>query len=168
MKCYFYILVLILFLFTACNEEEQETETPLSSNVTEQTGCKNFTGNIRDSSEITSSMSCIEYSYDDSEMCLSLSHINAGFNCCPGELYCEVSMNSDTILVQEFETEAACDCHCLFDMEMEVNRVKSGNYYLKIEEPYAHGQASLEFEINLSTSPTGSYCVERTDPPWGH
>jgi hypothetical protein len=168
MKWYVYILIVLPLLLSACNEEAEETETTLNANVTEQNGCKSYNGNIKDSSEITSSMSCIEYNYDESEMCLSLSHINAGFNCCPGELYCEVNMHSDTILVQEFETEALCDCHCLFDMEIEVYRVKAENYYLKIEEPYAHSQTSLEFEINLSTSSTGSYCVERTDYPWGY
>ena len=158
----------LLFLLMQMSCNESETIPELSGMLISHSGCKNdlkakdmATGTIADT------LSCIKYSYDPAAGVLSLSHINAGFNCCPGELYCDVSLNSDTIVVEEKEKEAMCDCDCLYDLTIEVNGVQDKKYVIRFIEPYAATSAKLIFEIDLPSAQTGSCCVIRKSYPWG-
>jgi hypothetical protein len=98
---------------------------------------------------------------------LTINHINAGFNCCPGNISCTNIINNDTIVISEKEESALCDCNCLFDLEIEISGLENKKYFLKFEEPYLHNQDELFFELNLSNQTNGTHCVERLQYPWG-
>jgi len=150
------------FLPYSCDKEQENT---LTGNLINHTGCKVFKSYIIPNTPDT--LSCINYSFDPSNNKLTLNHINAGFNCCPGSLYCDIKMINDTIIIQEFEKEALCDCDCLYDLEIELTGVFPKIYYLKFIEPYIGDQEKLFFQLDLEHNNQGSYCVTRKRYPWG-
>jgi len=125
--------------------------------------CKEFT---RAKDEVPTDQDCLEWSYDGSSF-LSLTHINAGFNCCP-ELAPVVTVDEGVITIEEVEVTGACDCNCLFDLYYEILNLTPGEYLIRVVEPYAHPEEDpLEFTVNLLSSPAGVYCVSRNFYPWG-
>lgn len=164
MKVKILATVLALVFFAACkkDKDDKEENSPVNNVVVSNSGCKS---NIIRMDSI-SDQSCIIYSYDESNRKLSLTHMNAAFNCCPGELSCEVTFNTDTIVFTENESKAECNCTCLYDLNIEVNNVAKGAYFLKFNELYVEGMDEIEFAINLLELQEGTYCVTRTNYPW--
>jgi hypothetical protein len=161
---FFLLLILsLIFISQACDNEEEEKKNPDISEVT-NSDCKHFQKVVLDS--ITSSDDCIEYSYDGTSV-LSIKHVNAGFNCCPEKVSADFVIVDDTIKVTEKEKSSLCDCSCLFDLDYTIKNLAPGEYFIKVYEPYAFEGKKLEFEINLQTQTSGSYCVQRDYYPWG-
>ncbi len=118
----------------------------------------------------TSSQDCIEYEYDHDQNILNLTHINAAFNCCPGEITADITLQGNNITITEDESEAACGCDCLFDIEYQITDLPTGVYHIRIIELLIgeDGGEILEFDVNLSSIPAGEYCIERSSYPWGY
>ncbi len=162
-----YILFALFFIaITSCNNDnDNNNTTEISGSLTKHTDCKN---DLK-SNKVTGtpdSLSCVEYSYNSSSGILKLTHINAGFNCCPENLYCTISTSSDTIIIQEYEQAALCRCNCLYDLEIEILGLTTEKYVLKFIEPYAGDSKKIIFEIDLSAAQEGSFCVVRHNYPW--
>jgi hypothetical protein len=147
-------------------DEKKMAPTQIGGSLVNHSSCKSSKSGLI-LNDVPDSISCINYMYDKDSKTLSLSHLNAGFNCCPESLYCKISINADTIMIEEFEKNNACDCNCLFDLDYELSGVEKKSYFLKFTEPYALDQEPLLFEIDLSAQIEGSYCVTRTQYPWG-
>ena len=156
---------ILIFLSYSC-EKNQVNNSDITGKLIKNTDCKTFKSANIDSVD-SDTLSCILYSFDPSVNKLILKHVNAGFNCCPESLYCTVSLNNDTIIIQEFEKESLCRCNCLYDLDIELNGVESKTYYIKIIEPYAINEEKLNFELDLDYSNEGSYCVTRKHYTWG-
>ncbi len=164
------ILLAIIFLFLfSCEKNQNHSSSALKDmdgEVISHSTCKSFkTGSPGEN--ISDTMSCVQYVYIESTKTLKLKHINAGFNCCPDSLYCNVTLNKDTIIVEEHEIHALCNCNCLFDLDIVIKNCPAKMYKIKIIEPYSQNQKSLFHTIDLSANPTGTYCVKRTKYPWG-
>jgi hypothetical protein len=133
----------------------------------------NATGNLVNYSDCkelfsirTSTEDCIEYIYDG-ENVLMLKHINAGFNCCP-EIAVNISINNHTIEIEEIEISGVCKCLCLFDINYEIKELNPGNYTIRVIEPFINeDEEILEFQVDLSSKISGSFCVDRYNYPWG-
>jgi hypothetical protein len=168
MVCKLFIAFFLLFTLCSC---KQESENPKGLNLSVNFLTNNPECNhLKSAGIITStpnSQSCIEYSFDQSTKKLLIKHINAGFNCCPESLWCTVTYRNDSIVIQEFEKHMGCKCNCLYDLEMEVEGVESGNYQLRVIEPYLGTQKPLIFALDLRTQKKGSFCVHRSIYPWG-
>lgn len=159
------LAITFFFILSGCNKTEvQSNNQPVEGKIINQTGCKDFTAK---SNAYENDESCILYEYDESNNKLIIKHINAGFNCCPEELSCSVTQRNDTLVIEEFESDALCACNCLFDIDIELSEIEPGEYYIQFTEPYCGDQEKLEFTINLDQFSTGEYCVERTQYPWG-
>ena len=158
-------IAILIFSSYSC-EENIINSNDISGKLINNTDCKTFKSASIDS-EVSDTLSCIFYSFEPAVNKLTLKHVNSGFNCCPESLYCTVSVNNDTIIIQEFEKEALCDCNCLYDLDIELNGVEPKIYYIKIIEPYAIGREELNFELDLGHSNEGSFCVTRKGYPWG-
>lgn len=150
---------------------EKESSVPLGGQdlqgiLTNKSDCKsNKSATL--TGEYGNNVSCISYTYSPETKKLTLKHINAGFNCCPGTVSCNFQSSGDTLIVSESESSSLCSCNCLYDLDMEVSGIESCCFILKINEPYLSGQEPLVFPIDLDKKTTGEYCVERDHYPWG-
>ena len=126
-------------------------------------GCKSFA----DKSDTTTE-DCISWTYDGQSV-LSIHHINAAFNCCPGELSFDIDVAGGIITVTEIEDDQGCDCICLFDVDYDIVGILPGEYTIVIVEPYViPGLADpLEFAVDLNAAGSGLFCVPRDHYPWG-
>jgi hypothetical protein len=162
-----FLLALAIILFVAgCKDQNDPVISDISGSLVNNSECKSFiSGNLK--FDTADTLSCVHYTYNPLNHTLIIVHYNAGFNCCPGELSVGVSTVEDTIFITEFEEEQMCNCNCLFDLDIELNNVNQENYMVKFIEPYAEGQDPLLFEMDLSNSSEGEYCVVRKGYPWG-
>lgn len=159
------IAAITLLIFAGCEKKDPVT-SGLSGEIVHISNCKNIkSGDLK--FDTADTLSCAHYAYDTLNHALTINHYNSGFNCCPGGLYCKVSTQNDTIIIKEFENEQACDCNCLFDLDIELKNVDQYKYIVKFVEPYAEGQEELVFEMDLTSSNGGEYCVVRKGYPWG-
>jgi len=142
-------------------------ETP-SGTLTDYNGCKVFTAA---KSETPPDQDCMFYDYDGLSGTLNLSHVNAGFNCCPSELAADIIITDDTISIYEeelFDSLGGCYCLCLFDVNYEITDLEPGQYVIKvIGLCLEFEEDTLVFDVDLSAEPSGSYCAARTHYPWG-
>lgn len=152
------LIVLLIINVFACDNRINTDDGALITH----TLCKNEKDLMYETNE-----TCVEYSYDTASKTLNLKHINTGFNCCPEKLYCDISIEGDTIIIEESERKQDCNCLCLYDMEAEVYNVEAKSYIIKYIEPYIGDYDELIFEIDLSVNISGNYCMERNNYPWG-
>jgi hypothetical protein len=127
-------------------------------------GCKTF----EEDADVPPSRTCIEYGYDGAGL-LSIAHVNAGFNCCPGVIFAIFAVEGDRITIVEGQTENVCDCECLFDLDMRIEGIEPGTYTIEVVEIYPEiilGER-LVLTVDLADAGSGDYCVERTHYPWG-
>jgi hypothetical protein len=109
---------------------------------------------------------CIQFEYDGNGT-LILTHINAGFNCCPGQISADIQINGNLITVTEMESEAGCHCLCLFDVHYRFSNLSPGAYTFTFVEPYMNtGDQPLEFTVTLSAAGIDVQCIERNYYPW--
>ena len=160
------ILFFIGALVLGC-EKEEKPPAEISGQLINNTQCKDFFKSASEGNITPDTLSCIEYTFNQTDSILTLKHINAGFNCCPEVLSCEVTASGDTLIIEEFEKSALCYCDCLYDLDIIINGVVEGSYHIKMVEPYALDKEELFFEIDLKEDKSGSFCVVRTQYPWG-
>jgi len=132
-------------------------------------GCKTFEGGAKDES-YPPEMDCISYSYDGDGV-LTLKHINAGFNCCPGEIVADITIEDNIITIVENEiyddTLGPCYCLCLFDVDYEIINLPPGEYTIQVEELYLwETDDPLVFTVDLSIGTEGDFCLQRDYYPW--
>jgi hypothetical protein len=170
MKTRFSFLTALIFtgllMFSCANEKEPAKEPDMYGRITGHSECKHSIP-VRETNETADTLSCVEYSFDEANNTLLLHHINAGFNCCPGNLSCTVTISRDTILVSESEQFPMCNCNCLYDLDIEVFGVEKRIYQIRFIEPYIGNQQPLIFEADLPESAIGSFCAKRLQYPWG-
>jgi hypothetical protein len=127
-------------------------------------GCKAKVAPI--GSEAPDADDCFRYRLEDAHT-LSIRHVNAAFNCCPGEITADISFVNDTITIVERESGPACHCLCLYDLEYRFENLEAGTYAIVFIEPYRNeADEPLRATIDLSASPSDTFCVERTTYPW--
>lgn len=160
------VFLIILFVL-CCEKEKKDDQHMISGQLTSHSDCKNFLKSGSEMFNTADSFSCIHYTYNPSTNELILQHINAGFNCCPEKLYAQFFMIGNTIVIEEFEAAALCNCNCLFDLNMELKGIAPRKYQVKFVEPYCGNQERLTFIIDLAKDTYGSYCVTRKQYPWG-
>lgn len=132
--------------------------------ITGTFGCKDGSMNKGDTAH---NQDCIEYSYDGEDV-LQLTHVNAGFNCCPIiQAYITVQDNVITITENETFDVGPCYCLCLFDVYYEISGLPPGEYTIKVNGLYLdEGDEPLELIVDLATTPSGEYCMYRGHYPW--
>jgi hypothetical protein len=160
------VTVVMCAAFGGC-KKSSETQLPPSGVLLEYNGCKQFTaGSQRAGALQTQRSDCFEFQYNG-ENTLRLRHINAGFNCCPGEITAEITFNGNIISITEIEQQQACRCLCLFDLDYEMINLPPGRYTIRVVEPYREENDQLmEFAVELSSANSGTFCLERTYYPW--
>lgn len=138
--------------------------TSLEGVIVGEPACKNMT--LKSGADVQ--QDCVEYDYDGAGT-LNLIHYNDIFNCCPESLYIEITLEGDTIRIDEHETEGLCDCICLYDMEYQVTGILPGVYTFILDNVYYYNEYTngpIIFEIELSTPTSGIYCIDQPYFPW--
>jgi hypothetical protein len=116
------------------------------------------------SAQSVAGLTCITYEYDN-QGTLSLTHQNAGLNCCPVPTL-TVAIDGNTITVNESD-DGLCDCYCLYDIAYRVENLPPGQYRIIVNEAIPGGGEPLDFAVDLVQSPSGQFCVDRSNYPWG-
>jgi hypothetical protein len=166
MKTTFYslLIVFITLLMFSCEKSQQLT---LTGKYLSHSVCKR--GLIPASTRLNTSdsLSCVEFSFDNLNNKLIIKHVNAGFNCCQDSIYCDISLDGDTIKIVESDQNPRCKCECLYDLDFEINGVTTKKYLIALIEPNVGDQDNINFEMDLAKDKEGSYCVTRKGYPWG-
>jgi hypothetical protein len=158
-------LPLYLLLILSLVNCSSETSGPTQSTLPPVGALVGYDGCISLLS-LTSPDDCLEWEYTR-EGTLRMTHLGAGFNCCPGEIYADITITEGQILIDEKETEHACRCLCLFTVEYEVTNLNPGEYKIRVIEHYiSEEDAPLVCTIDLIEGSSGKCCFERQYHPW--
>jgi hypothetical protein len=158
------VLVCVSLLLLGCRDSRVGDSDPSASLVDYQ-GCKEWTAGYESRNGVAKNQDCVEYDYDGRT--LILRHVNAGFNCCPGEILADIQITGNLITITENEREAGCYCQCLFDLEFRIENLDPGEVTIRIYEPYVQdGDNLLEFSLDLESDTAGDFCLERNYYPW--
>ena len=163
------LFVIVLSVIVLCCETDNDKNTQLivTGKLVSHTSCVRGLKLIKEFTVISDSLSCINFSYDDLTKKMAVKHLNAGFNCCPDSLYCNIRLSNDTIIVQEFEKNNYCKCDCLYDLDIEISGVDAKKYQLRLIEPYSGSEDKINFRLDLAKDKNGTFCVTRRHYPWG-
>ena len=160
------IAALSLPMSSGCDKDELAEPHPGVPALIGHSDCKNSIRASSSSGGAAENPGCIEYTLREDGVLL-LKHVNAAFNCCPGEITADISNKSDTITNVEHEAQAGCRCQCLYDLDYRFEDIAHGIYTILVVEPYVtNADEPLRSTIDLSASPSGSFCVERDSYPW--
>lgn len=159
---------LTLLALAACSSSTNSGggHTP-TGGVTGYTDCKS-SPILTMPGRASTTQGCIQYQYDGDSV-LSLTHLNAAFNCCADSFTATFDFVDRKITITEIEwLTAPCDCDCLYDVDSKISGLAPGTWTIKVIEPYLDvNDAALEFTVNLLSAPSGSHCVARDHYPWG-
>jgi hypothetical protein len=160
------LCVMMFFLVGGCKKSEDTQKSPMGA-LLDYNGCKQYLQTTAtDFFTPSAENDCIEFSYDR-ENTLTLKHINAGFNCCPGEITASIDISSNRIIIVENENEQGCDCLCLFDVQYRIFNLPPGQYIIQIIGLYLYeSDEPVEVEVDLSETPSGMFCFSRAHYPW--
>ena len=116
------------------------------------------------STDAAADQGCLQWDYNQGR--LTLTHQNAGFNCC-SIIDGTVTIDGDEITIEESETGAMCDCLCLYDLEFIIDNLPADTYTITVIEPYLNeSDPPMSFRINLEYQSSGLRCLPRLYYPW--
>ena len=160
---------LVLIVTTNGCKKSPDAQMVPDGVLRQHTSCKEFVANASgpmDEFAPGPHDDCIEYQYNGRDT-LILSHINAGFNCCPGEITADIEFSGNMITITEREANQLCDCLCLFDLDYEIINLATGEYTLRVIGLYVQASDQvLEFPLQLLSETSGHYCLQRDYYPW--
>ena len=141
--------------------------TDISGNLVHATECKENIYGLDNGAPAV--LDCIFWDWDGSDT-LSVVHINAALNCCPGSIVGLVNINGTNITIEETEGDDAimCRCLCRYDLSYEISGIAGGEVTITFVEQYiGEGSEILTVTIDLDAEPQGSHCLFRNTYPWG-
>lgn len=154
---------LMLGICTAC-ERHDDLSGKLSISVTSDMVCK--AGVPLKSSDPVPEKSCIRYTCIGDSL-LSMTHYNAGFNCCPEKFAVDIEVKGDSLIIREGEMQRGCKCNCLFNLDIKVSNLPADAYHVRIVEPYVqYSWPKLIFDLDLKKVREGEFCVTRPENWW--
>lgn len=160
-----FLLAGIIGLFVSCNKEDPVLPDPSMSALYDMI-CKDY--DPLKGEEPGENQSCIFWEYDG-DSTLTMTHYNAGFNCCPEEILTSMRISGDTLYVTERDSLQLCKCNCLYDIDFVVHNLKPQKYVVRFVEEYViEPNPPLVFEIDLEEDLSGEVCQDRDYYPWGN
>lgn len=163
-------ILVCMFLVTVggCKKGTEAQVIPVGV-LMDHTGCKeSLTGAVGVGEDFAPGpfTDCIVYQYNGVDT-LNLTHRNAGFNCCPGDIIGVVGCIGNQVTITEQESTAGCHCMCLYDLDYRIVNVVPGQYTIRIVEPYIGADDQvLEATLNLTEETFGEFCLPRKHYPW--
>lgn len=158
---FFVLFNLAITFIVSCSNDSRETDPDLFVSLT-YGDCKDFN---ETSAETPKDKDCLDIYYRDNT--LHVDHINAGFNCCPGKIVADVTVENNIISITESENDEGCDCLCLFDVSYSIIGLKPGDYSIKMIELYTTDEdPPLNCNFSLVEEAPERCCVDRHHYPW--
>lgn len=158
-----YLRLLIFFLPIIGCDHELPVEP--SINFVGSSECKSNV--MKSTADHAADQDCIQFKWVTGDT-LTIKHVNAGFNCCPGGFRVSLKLAGDTLVITEAENSPLCDCNCLFDLNYNLAGISKETWWIRVEEPYIRDtdQEKILFKAELRKASQGEFCVTRTGYPW--
>ena len=90
---------------------------------------------------------------------LDIKHVNAVFNCCPGRIKADVSVEGNIFNIVESETDPQCKCICDYDIVFKIGPFSNNKEYTLIFSRYK--RELVRFTIKYKSSLEGKVVIER-------
>lgn len=143
----------------SCSKDDEETIEPANFHVRNfaNSGCK-MSLDAREMTRTTYAIDeCIEYKAMKGGY-LSIKHVNAVFNCEPGELKMQATLEGNVIKILETEEQSLANCICPYDLYCEVGPLSEGNYNIVIYKgSYQEGGEYANFNISYKSGLDGKF-----------
>jgi hypothetical protein len=81
---------------------------------------------------------------------LSINHINAMFNCVPGQIIVDATLEENIITINEYSTENSANCICPYDLSFKIGPIKYDTYILSMNQAN-YEVLNVEIEFNDNT-----------------
>jgi hypothetical protein len=128
MKQEIFSLAILLLTLCGCSNDESTkgaSNGPFSVRDVATSGCKSTSHTRSEYPEYFEFKAC-DGGY------LSVNHVNALFNCAPGELKMEATIDGNVIRILETEETSLANCICPYDLYCEVGPLSNGDYEVVI------------------------------------
>ena len=163
-------IILIVFIIASicysCSDDGDSISRNTTGRIVSTDGCKfTNTEQLFKSNYAPTHQDCINYEYDSTKT-LTITHINAAFNCCPTDITADIIFEGNTITITEHEVDAPCDCICLYDVAYQFDGVEEDRYTIVINGMYLGDTSPVMAEFDLTTSYENTFCTERDIYPW--
>ncbi|MBN2070057.1 MAG: hypothetical protein JW814_01265 [Candidatus Krumholzibacteriota bacterium] len=164
------VMLFSLIIFPGCGDENltggSGTGDDPAGSLVSSGSCKSFDATMT-FDDPSPSNECFTYSYSTGGE-LSITHINAGLNCCPGTITSEITIDERTITINEHEGADAtwCHCLCLYDIGYLFTDIDPGIWTIIFKGPCTGDDPDLQEEIRLGAANESPICIERNFYPW--
>lgn len=91
---------------------------------------------------------------------MSLNHVNTYFNCQPGELSIQATLEGNEIKILETEEQALVKCICPYDLYCEIGPLKNEKYTIVVYKKTFEDGEYARFSITYSNALSGKYQIE--------
>ena len=145
-------LMLTIGLGSCDNEDNESAKAGVQVRNFANSGCKNAGTARTRGSFFPGHPEYFEYKAINDGY-LSVNHVNAMFNCEPGELKMQATLEGHNIKILETEEQSFANCICPYDLYCEVGPLSDGDYTVIIckgsyEYEYAHFNISYKKGLN--------------------
>ena len=122
----------------------------------DDSGCKNGADQKAINWDLFAGFECVVWAYDGVGA-LELRHVNAVFNCCPGDagMIGTVAFAEGVFTLTESDSGGMCNCVCPYDMIYQMTNVVPGAYSVVVN-PF-----EAPIEMDLAAAAEGWFCVDR-------
>lgn len=148
------MFTLFFLLFGAGCDRENANENIQIKDFSYQ-GCKEIVTDFTKSAESEES---IEY-HALAGGYLHIKHVNAVFNCCPGRIKADISVEGNVFNIVESETDPQCNCICDYDLVFKIGPLSSNEEYTLIF--CRDNREFLRFAIKYKSSLEGKAIVKK-------
>ena len=152
------IFLSAILLLAACSSDDEDNPETSGIQVRNfaNSGCKK-TGMTRAGGDYFPGYpEYIEYKGIE-EGFLSINHVNAAFNCEPGELKIQATLEGNVIKILETEEFPSANCICPYDLYCEVGPLRDGDYTIIIcNGSYEYGERA-RFGVSYKSGLSGKF-----------
>lgn len=124
-KIIYPIFLLLIVALTSCKKEFPND--PLSIKDLSVSDCKTKGGSSKGIDPEYITLKTVDDYY------LLVNHINAMFNCEPGQITVTIEISSNEISMEEDESSSLADCICPYDIDFKLGPLQYGTYILKFK-----------------------------------
>lgn len=147
----------------ASNEEQDPEVTPTEIQGEPKnysvSGCKSRSTTRTDSPYGEERM---EYQNAEKAGYLRVSHINALFNCEPGQILTDVSFQDGLFVVVEKEEQTVANCICPYDLSYDIGPLSEGREYtVSIRRGQLESSEVVKFNFTYSPTVKGQVIIKR-------